>query len=196
MTTPKSVARNLLPPPLVVSVETDKLNAEINGAVPVRRPLSIPSTRNKYGKVLSHSAIVVSTDRGYVLVEYMWGSSTFVKDVPTYVEGKNFEFEDFIWIHDNDVMQKPNRRVTVQQLAERMSKFMIKHPFETFTHNCHIARFFTMQFYGMESDDPRKMQTNIFLQGIKDFFEFSKCCCEKTPKYTQALNPRLRVIEP
>lgn len=46
--------------------------------------------------------------------------------------------------------------------------------FDTFTHNCHYARYYTMKKYGMQSMNPKKAKRNILFQGIIDYFTRSK----------------------
>ncbi|KAK8840466.1 hypothetical protein M9Y10_030671 [Tritrichomonas musculus] len=136
----------------------------------VRRPLAIPSVKYTIGEVVSHSSIMCVTARGNFLIEYTWDNSVFVRKVDNYLSGKDFDHDGFHYIHDSYEPQVPIRPVTIRRFANSMAKFMQGKPYDTFTHNCHQARYYTMKKYGMKSKNPKKAKRNIFFQGWFDFF--------------------------
>lgn len=141
---------------------------------PVRRPLYVPSMLEKYGEVLSHSAVICITARGTFLVEFMSDNSVYIKKVDYYVSSEDFDLEGFHFIHDTHASQVPERIVTVKRFAISMANYMAGKKFDTFTHNCHYARYYTMKKYGMQSMNPKKAKRNILFQGIIDYFTRSK----------------------
>lgn len=158
-------------------VETSLGNFELESLVlfcyAVRRPLAIPSVKFTIGEVVSHSGVICVTSRGNFLVEYTWKNSVLVKKVENYQPGKDFDFERFHFIHDSYYPQIPIRLVTVRKFAYSMANFMKGKPYDTFTHNCHQARYYTMKKYRMKSKNPKKARRNIFFQGWFDFFGHS-----------------------
>ena len=156
---------------LRLMVTPDVHNAEIINCVPVRRPLDVPSTIIKLGKVLSHSGCVCKTTRGYVLIEYMSSNQVFVSKVYNYQNGMHeFNFKKYHFILDDDKPQEPKEKCTVRQFAEKMIEYTKNKQFDTFSHNCHHARYDTMNFYGMKSDNPDAGKFNLFYQGFVDYF--------------------------
>lgn len=137
---------------------------------PVRRPLFIPSTKDKIGEVLSHSGVICVTAKGTFLIEFMWDNIVYVKKVPNYEPGTDFDFEDLHFVHDSHTPEVPARPVTIRRFAISMANYMQGKKFDTFTHNCHMARYYTMKKYGMKSQNPKKAKRNIFFQGFVDFF--------------------------
>ena len=119
---------------------------------------------------MSHSGVICVTARGSFLIEYLYDSSVNIKRVDNYEPGKDFDFEGFHFIHENTEPEIPQTQVTIKRFAISMANFMKGKKFETFTHNCHMARYFTMKKYGMKSNNPRKAKRNIFFQGWVDFF--------------------------
>lgn len=150
----------------------NEIDTPIISCYPVRRPLAIPSANDKYGQVLSHSAIVAQTSNGYYIIEYMYDDLVYIHkiDDKDYVPGNNFVFQDFLWKFDNNNPQAPKRRVTIRRLAISMYNNMKSKPFDTFVHNCHLARYLTMKKYGMNSKNPSSLSRCIFFQGFFDFF--------------------------
>lgn len=140
----------------------------------VKRPIAIPSIKHTIGKVLSHSGVICITEKDAFLIEYMYDCCVYIKRVENYSPGVDFDFENFHYVHDDQKPQKPDRIVTLKRFAISMANFMKGKKFETFTHNCHMARYFTMKKYGMISDNPRKAKRNIFFQGWFDFFGKNK----------------------
>ena len=152
-------------------IDDDLFDEPIKYVYAVRRPLDTPATKHKLGVVLSHSGCVCITESGKnILVEYMWGSKVHVRDCTTYEEGKNFVFMKLPFVHDTEKRQSPSEPVTVRQFAQTMADFMRGKSFATYTHNCHQARFVTMQKYGMESQNPDLFKRNVFFQGVVDYF--------------------------
>ncbi|KAH0792724.1 hypothetical protein GPJ56_003347 [Histomonas meleagridis] len=137
----------------------------------VRRPLFVPSTIDVIGQVLSHSALIAVTAQGSFIIEYMFDSMVHVRRCDTYEKSKDFEFEGIAYVHDDPNPQYPSRPVTIKRLAASMANFMAGKKFDTFSHNCHMARYLTMKKYGMESINPWKNDRNIFFQGVVDFFK-------------------------
>lgn len=159
---------------LRLMVTPDVYDAEIINVVPVRRPLDVPSTLSKLGKVLSHSGCVAKTTRGYVLIEYMSFNQVWVSKVNNYKNGMHeFDFKKYHFILDDDEPQTPNERITVRQFTEKMISYTSYKQFDTFSHNCHHARYDTMKFYGMKSDNPDAGKYNLFYQGFIDYFKSS-----------------------
>ena len=153
-------------------VTPDIFNSEVLTVVPVRRPLDVPSTVVKLGKVLSHSGCVCKCTKGYVMVEYMSTNQVFVSRVYNFENGmKEFDFKKYHFTLDNPTPQVPNQRITVKQFAEKMIEFTKDKEFNTFTHNCHHARYDTMRYYGMISDNPDAGKYNLFYQGFVDYFK-------------------------
>ena len=157
---------------LRLMVTNDVYNDEVETVVAVRRPLDCPSTMLKLGKVLSHSGCILKTkNKGYVLVEYMSANQIFVSKVYNYHEGLHeFNFKKYHFTVDKQPPQKPSMPITVKDFTEKMIQFTKDLPFNTFTHNCHHARYDTMHFYGMKSDNPDTGKYNLFYQGFVDYF--------------------------
>ena len=158
-------------PFLRLMVTPEVYNAEILTCVPVRRPLDVPSTSVKYGKVLSHSGCVVKTIKGYVLIEYMSSNQVYVSQVHNFENGMSeFDFKKYHFVLDSITPQVPNRKITVKEFTEKMIEYTKDKEFSTFTHNCHHARYDTMKFFGMPSDNPDAGKHNLFYQGFVDYF--------------------------
>ena len=159
-------------PRLRLMVTRDIFDDEIECVIPVRRPLDVPSTMLKLGKVLSHSGCIVKTkNKGYLLVEYMSANQIFVSQVYNYRIGmKEFDFKKYHFTVDGDKPETPNKTITVREFALKMIDFTKDAPFDTFTHNCHHARYDTMRFYGMKSDNPDSGKYNMLYQGVLDYF--------------------------
>ena len=164
------MSNNAYPAKVCTSLSENELESLILECYPVRRPLDIPSMLNIYGDVLSHSAILCVTARGPFLIEFMSDNIVYVKKVNFYVAGEDFDFDGLRYIHDSYESQVPEQTVTLIRLAATMAGFMAGKKFDTFSHNCHIARYKTMKKYGMTSINPKKVKKNILHQGIIDFF--------------------------
>lgn len=147
-----------------------EMDAVVLKCFPVRRPLSIPSIKKKIGDVLSHSSVLCVTAGDSYIIEYMYNNTVYIKKVRNYIPGQDFDFEGHHYIHDIYEPQIPERMVTVRRIAISMANFMTGKKYDTFTHNCHMARYFVMKKYGMKSDNPRRAKRNIFFQGFVDFF--------------------------
>lgn len=157
---------------LRLMVTPDVYNAQILTVVPVRRPLDVPSTLVKIGKVLSHSACACKTTKGYVLIEYMSANQVFVSKLHNFENGMSeFDFKKYHFVLDDVTPQEPNQKITVKDFTEKMIEFTKDKEFNTFTHNCHHARYDTMKFYGMTSDNPDAGKYNLFYQGFVDYFK-------------------------
>lgn len=155
---------------LVFSLTDFEMDSIVLKCYPVRRSLAIPSIKKKIGEVLSHSSVMCVTASGSYIVEYMYNNTVYVKKVENYNPGEDFDYEDHHYIHDIYEPQIPDRAVTIRRIAISMANFMNGKKYDTFTHNCHMARYFVMKKYGMRSDNPRKAKRNIFFQGFFDFF--------------------------
>ncbi|KAK8837334.1 hypothetical protein M9Y10_036767 [Tritrichomonas musculus] len=162
--------KNRYPAQVKAFVNEQELEYLILECYAVRRPISIPSIKYTIGEVLSHSGVICVTAQESFLIEYLYDCSVNIKRVQCYEPGKDFDFEDFHFIHDNTEPQVPDRPVTIKRFAISMANFMKGKKFETFSHNCHMARYFTMKKYGMKSNNPRKAKRIIFFQGWFDFF--------------------------
>ena len=140
----------------------------------VLRPLDCPSTIGKYGKVLAHSAILARTSKEYVLIEYMNVNLVLVNRVGNLkwpkMKKEDFKYKGLIFKFISDV-QEPKTSVTIREFAEKMVDYMKGHTFDTFTHNCHHARYLTMKYYGMHSEDPYSVKKSVLFQGIADYFK-------------------------
>ena len=157
---------------LRLMVTPDVYNAQILTVVPVRRSLDVPSTIVKIGKVLSHSGCVCLTTKGYVLIEYMSVNQVFVSKVHNFENGMSeFDFKKYRFVCDDVTPQVPNQKITVKDFIEKMIDFMKDKEFNTFTHNCHHARYDTMKYFGMKSDNPDAGKYNLFYQGFVDYFK-------------------------
>lgn len=153
------------------SVLPEVMDAQIISMVPVRRPLDVPSTSFKFGKVLSHSGCIAETALGFILIEYMCTNQVYVQRVQNFVRGmKEFYYKKFHFILDIVEPQTPNRPVTVRDFTMAMIDNVKDGVFNTFTHNCHHARYDTMRQYGMTSDNPDAGKHNLFYQGFVDYF--------------------------
>lgn len=168
------MSNNNYPAKISTSLSDFDLDNLILECYPVRRPLFVPSMLEKYGEVLSHSAAICVTARGTFLVEFMSDNIVYVKKVDYYVSSEDFDFEGFHFIHDSHESQVPERAVTLKRFAVSMANYMAGKKFDTFTHNCHYARYYTMKKYGMQSMNPKKIKRNILFQGIIDYFTKSK----------------------
>lgn len=159
-------------PRLHCNVSKAVLEHEILYASAVVRPLDVPSTNTKYGLVLSHSGVMVRTAHEDVLVEYMNESAVYINLVATYrPDQEEFVYRYYRFRQNPNEVQRPKRRVTVGEFAVRMAEFMKGKTFDTFTHNCHHARYLTMKYYGMRTTDPYASRHSVFAQGIADFFK-------------------------
>lgn len=158
-------------PFLRCEVLPDVLQAKVLDVVPVRRPLDVPSTLTKFGKVLSHSGCVARTEKGFVMIEYMSTNQVYITRVYHFTPGcKEFNTKKYHFILDNPTPQVPVVPVTVGEFANKMVEYTKDKEFNTFTHNCHHARYDTMKYYGMISDNPDAGEYNIFYQGFVDYF--------------------------
>lgn len=174
------MSKNLYPAKISTSLSDFDLDNLILECYAVRRPLYVPSMLEKYGEVLSHSAVMCITARGAFIVEFMSDNIVYIKKVGFYVSSEDFDFEDFHFVHDSHETQVPVRPVTIKRFAVSMANFMAGKKFDTFTHNCHYARYYTMKKYGMQSMNPKKVKRNILFQGIVDYFTRSKKDRKKT----------------
>ncbi|KAK8836738.1 hypothetical protein M9Y10_037255 [Tritrichomonas musculus] len=94
----------------------------------------------------------------------------YVKKVNNYVSGEDFVFNDLQYIHDCSESQIPEREVTHNTLANTMANCMAGKKYDTFTHNCHIARYKTLKKYGMKSINPNRIKKDVIHQRFIDFF--------------------------
>ncbi|OHT00911.1 hypothetical protein TRFO_32300 [Tritrichomonas foetus] len=154
---------------LRVNVGREVMNAKISEVFAVRRSLDIEALSNKLGKVLSHSAAVVITNKGPVLVEYMGDSHVYVFKCNDFKSEKHvFKQRGFYFICDKENGEVPNCEITVKMFADKMVELMKNKKFNTFTHNCHHARYRTMKSFGMSSDNPNSEHKNLIVQGFVD----------------------------
>lgn len=153
------------------NVGPDERASKIISSVAVRRPLSIPGASQTYGQVLSHSGCVLKTTTGYYLVEYMADNFVHCNRCNKYKPLKDFIFQGFLWIHDDNEMSRPKQEVTLEQFCLVEIDIMKNKPYDTFTHNCFQARYLAMKKFGMKSSDPLNYKRCIFFQGWHDLFE-------------------------
>ena len=158
-----------------ICVGPEVMNRKIIECIAVLRPLDTPSTYYKYGKVLSHSAVLCRTKYEYVLIEYMNVNLVLINRVGCFKD-KNGNLGDSFFYHGYSfnyvsTLQKPSKDVTIGLFAEKMVHYMEGKPFDTFTHNCHHARYLTMKHFGMKSDDPYNIKYNVLFQGVVDYFK-------------------------
>lgn len=152
------------------SVCTEVLDSEIDIVVPVYRPLDIPNFKEVYGTVLSHSGMICTTVYGPVLVEFMNTNQIFIYMAPDFsLDRRDFRVKHFYYHWHGDEPQHPNKKVTIRQFCEKMTEFTVQAEFNTFTHNCHHARNYVMQKYGMHSIDPDVGTHNTLFQGVIDY---------------------------
>ncbi|OHT11821.1 hypothetical protein TRFO_18612 [Tritrichomonas foetus] len=160
---------------LKVNVGPEIMNKKIITVTPVIRPLDIASTHNKLGRVLSHSGVLLKTNREYLMVEYMSENKVLVNKVGSLKKDKDtFLYHTYNWCRDKYPPQKPKDDITVKEFAEKMADFMKNKNFDTFCHNCHHARYLTMKHYGMKTDDPFNNKRNVLFQGFVDYFRYYK----------------------
>ncbi|OHT15426.1 hypothetical protein TRFO_42502 [Tritrichomonas foetus] len=158
-----------------ICVSKEVMSRQIVSCVAVLRPLDCPSTSTKYGKVLSHSAVLIRTEKEFVMVEYMNVCKVLINRVGCLKKDEDISGDNFIYrgyLHKFiSTVQHPKCPVTVREFAEKMVDIMKDRKFDTFTHNCHHARFLTMKHYGMRSEDPYNIKRNVLFQGIVDYFK-------------------------
>lgn len=159
---------------MIISVGPEVLRRRIVQCVAVLRPLDVPSTNYKYGKVLSHSAVLCRTTKEFVMVEYMNISKVLVNLVGSFKDkdgdlGETFFYHGFTFHYISPPLQ-PKKRVTINEFATKMVEFMKDRTFDTFTHNCHHARYLTMKHFGMKTEDPYNIKRNVLFQGVADYF--------------------------
>lgn len=156
------------------SISNAVFSEEVISAFAVRRPLDCPSTDTKFGPVLSHSGVVVRTNSHNILIEYMFCNSVYVGAINKLkIEDNQFNYRHYHFYLDSKE-QKPEKRVTVREFADTMANFMRVNPFDTFTHNCHEARYRTMKAFGMSSKNYKSGATNVLFQGVIDYFRPEK----------------------
>lgn len=168
-------AINLIPG-LRCCVGPEVLNRKILFVAAVLRPLNVPSTSWKYGKVLSHSACLCQTKREFVLIQYMNASLVYldlVGSINPNLKEKTFTFKGFHF-HFMTHFQQPKKIITIKEYAMKMFDFMKDHSYNVFTHNCHHARYLIMNYYGMESENPYTIKKNVLFQGVADYFHVYK----------------------
>lgn len=165
------VFASLLCPHIKCLVGPEIMDQRVLSAFAVKRPLDCPGTNDKMGTVLSHSAVVLFTEKHcYVLVEYMSECKVIVSKMPQlHIKDNRFGYRNFSFILDSPI-QQPKMSITVRDFAMQMVEYTKNKPFDTFTHNCHIARFRTMRKYGMKSPQPTNGSTNTLFQGVIDYF--------------------------
>lgn len=158
-------------PKFRVSVSKDILDEKIIACTAVRRPLAIPGASDVIGQALSHSSVIAITRKLPILIEYMNTNQVYITYCRAYKSGcKSFQHNGFTFIVE-EKEQIPSSTVTIWEFAEKMEDFMKNGKFDTFVHNCHIARYKTMKFYGMRSKNPDSCNHNFFFQGWVDYFK-------------------------
>ena len=153
---------------ITYEVSDEDLELFVIATYGVIRPLCIPSSDTKYGEVLSHSAILASTVDGDFIIEYMHDNKVYVRRCFSHdASMPEFHSNGFNFKHDFATPQKPNSLVTVGEMAETMRNHMKNGVFNTFYHNCHIAKRLTLESYGVST---KSLHRNPFFQGFVDFF--------------------------
>ncbi|KAK8841037.1 hypothetical protein M9Y10_027874 [Tritrichomonas musculus] len=155
-------------------IGSEVMNRKLIECAAVLRPLDVPSTFWKYGKILSHSAVLCKTKKEHVLVEYSSTNMVHINAIGGFQDkeseiGPYFEYRGFIF-HYVSPMQKPNKSITIRDFALKMASYACKKQYDVFTNNCHQARYLTMKHYGMKSHDPYNIKVNILFQGFADYF--------------------------
>lgn len=164
-----------LDPEFRSTIGSELMDAKVKYVFGVKRPLDTPCTDTKVGIVLSHAGIVCVTENGAnILIEYMFGSKVYISNCTTYKMGENFVYKGLPFVHTTTALQSPNKPVTIREISRSMADIMRGRNFETYTHNCHEARYLTMKKYGMKSINPKAEGTNVFFQGLVDFFQKPK----------------------
>ena len=159
-------------PRFKLAVGPDIMESRVCYVFGVKRPLDTPCTYDKIGIVLSHAGIMCITEHNVnVLIEYMFGSKVYISNCTTYKRGQDFVFKGLPFVHTTTSLQSPNQPITVRDIAESMADLMSGKGFETYTHNCHQARYLTMKKYGMKSKNPRSEKLNVFFQGLADYYK-------------------------
>lgn len=157
------------------TIGSDLMNQQVKYVFGVKRPLDTPCTDRKIGIVLSHAGIMCVTEQNQnVLIEYMFGSKVYISECTSYKMGEDFVYKGLPFVHTTTNVQGPNCPVTVREMAQSMADIMRGRSFETYTHNCHQARYLTMKKYGMKSINPRAEGVNVFFQGLLDFYQKPK----------------------
>lgn len=156
-------------PGLKVNIPPEVMSSQIIGAVTVRRPLDNPIMNKRYGKALSHTGVAVRTFFGFVLIEYTYDSCVHVNMIPRFESGKRvFHIQYYEFVCDSEQLQVPDRVVNVRCFAVTMYELMSGRKYSLFHHNCHVARYETMKYFGMMSDDPRSEHKSLIVQGMID----------------------------
>lgn len=109
------------------------------------------------------------------MVEYMNVNLVLINKVGCFKDkkgdlGDSFLYHGFVFYYVS-TLQRPVKPVTIRQFATKMVNYMKDREFDTFTHNCHHARYLTMKHYGMISDDPYNIKRNVLFQGVVDYFK-------------------------
>lgn len=156
---------------LNINVDDKTLNSEIISLIGVIRPLDCPSTNTKYGKVLSHSAILAQTCDEYVLIEYLSDNKIKISKVDQYEPDKeDFVFQNYHFKQDPNERKKLDKTVKILDFAIIMANFMKDEEFDIFSHNCHKACRLTLKHYGIEPPKSITNDHNIIFQGIIDYY--------------------------
>lgn len=97
---------------LRINIGPEMMNQKILKAYPVRRSLDSNMLEHTYGDVLSHSAIVLTTKRGAILIEYMGDSHVYLTYCKDFKPGEFvFKQRKYIFVVDCIEGQHPQERI-------------------------------------------------------------------------------------
>lgn len=109
---------------LRLSVGPEMMNEKVLKAFPVRRSLDITAVGDKLGDVVSHTAIVLTTKRGPLLVEYMGDSHVYLTYSNDFKEGEFvFKQRKYIFMLDSIDGQEPVENNLFDNYADFESKY-------------------------------------------------------------------------
>lgn len=109
---------------LRLSVGPEMMSEKVLKAFPVRRSLDITAVGDKLGDVVSHTAIVLTTNRGPVLIEYMGDSHVYLTYANDFREGEFvFKQRKYIFMLDSIDGQQPVENNLFDNYADFESKY-------------------------------------------------------------------------
>lgn len=111
---------------LRLNVGPDIMNKKILKAFPVKRSLDATGLGNTYGDVLSHSGVVLTTDKEPVLVEYMGDSHVYVSFCSDFKESEPvFKQKEYFFVVDkieeNSKKESQKDKLTKRDRAKSVS---------------------------------------------------------------------------
>ena len=109
---------------LRLSVGPEMMSEKVLKAFPVRRSLDITAVGDKLGDIVSHTAIILTTKRGPLLVEYMGDSHVYLTYSNDFKEGEFvFKQRKYIFMLDSIDGQEPVENNLFDNYADFESKY-------------------------------------------------------------------------